>query len=64
MAHKFKILLICEHHGEPVQQEVIAEYQIEEVKGSKIRFIPSSNRIKKDILTYLKGDGNETAYTG
>lgn len=60
----FKVVLVYEHEyedcGEPNVFDVIAEYPISEITGNKIKFLPSSNRIKKDLLTHLKGEDNAT----
>lgn len=59
----FKVVLVYEHEyedcGEPNMYDVIAEYPINEIKGDKVMFLPSSNKIKKDLLNYIKGDTDD-----
>lgn len=61
MAHGFKVLLVYEHEyedcGESTEQDIIAEYPIDEVKSGKVKFLPPTNLLKRDLLAYVnKGD--------
>lgn len=54
----YKVMLVYEHEyedcGEPTQLDIIAEYPIDEIKGDKVMYLPATNKIKKDLLTYIK----------
>lgn len=64
MNGKFKVKLVFERDyedcGEPLDETVIAEYPIDEIVGDKIKYLPATNKMKRDLLKYLKGNEDDT----
>lgn len=58
MMGKFKVKIVFEHDyedcGEPVQEDVVAEYPIDEIVGDKVLYLPATNKMKRDLLKWIK----------